>query len=173
MRQEVWLLSKAPVPLPETARESATQPAVALAVTPGQPASQLRARDRPDDTESQADGIASLLPPAGPRAQGWTGKCKSGHCQCLAEAGIHPLAIGQDRPSPLPGRVADGERMNPRKGVRVRANAGDDEHQGAEHGAAEPPRLGATLGATRMNDFPIRRTSTDSRQEGARGHGPI
>ena len=44
-----------------------------------------------------AHGAASLLPPAGPQAQGWTGKCKSGHCQGLAEVGIHPLAIGQDR----------------------------------------------------------------------------
>jgi hypothetical protein len=38
-----------------------------------------------------------LFASGGPRAQGWTGKCKSGHCQYLAEAGIHPLAIGQDR----------------------------------------------------------------------------
>ena len=53
------------------------------------------------------------LPPAGPQAQGWTGKCKSGHCQCLAEVGIHPLAIGQDRSKPATRRVADGERMNP------------------------------------------------------------
>ena len=41
------------------------------------------------------------LPPAGPQAQGWTGKCRSGHGQCLAEVGMHPLAIGQDRPSRL------------------------------------------------------------------------
>jgi len=27
-----------------------------------------------------------FLPPAGPRAQGWTGKCKTSHHQCLAEA---------------------------------------------------------------------------------------
>jgi hypothetical protein len=29
-----------------------------------------------------------------PQAQGWTGKCKRSHCQCLAEVGIHlpPLA---------------------------------------------------------------------------------
>lgn len=31
-------------------------------------------------------------------------------------------------------------------------------------------RLGATLGATRTNDFAILRTSTDNRQELARGH---
>ena len=80
------------------------------------------------------------MPPAGPQAQGWTGKCKSIRCQCLAQAGIHPLAIGQDRsqqtwprgrrsfrqwcapPSPAGAkpatrRVADGERMNPREQV--------------------------------------------------------
>ena len=53
------------------------------------------------------------LPPAGPQAQGWTGKCQSVHCQCLAGVGIHPLAIGQDRSKPATRRVADGERMNP------------------------------------------------------------
>jgi hypothetical protein len=60
--------------------------------------------------------VASYCLRRGPQAQGWTGKCKSGHCQCLAEVGIHPLAIGQDRPSrlgPATRRVADGERMNP------------------------------------------------------------
>jgi hypothetical protein len=84
---------------------------------------------------SQADGTASLLPPAGPRAQGWTGKCKSCHCQCLAEVGTHPLAIGQTGladlaprakvgqtvgcstftrgAKPATRRAADGERMNP------------------------------------------------------------
>ena len=35
------------------------------------------------------------------------GKRKSGHCHCLAEAGVHPLAIGQDRPSTL-GPVGEG-----------------------------------------------------------------
>ena len=33
---------------------------------------------------------------------------------------------------PATRRVADGERMNPREGWRVRANARDDEHQGDE-----------------------------------------
>ena len=37
------------------------------------------------------------MPPAGPQAQGWTGKRKSSHPQYWAEVGIHPLAIGQDR----------------------------------------------------------------------------
>jgi len=46
------------------------------------------------------------LPPAGPQAQGWTGKCKSGHCQSLTE-------VGEE--------------------WRVRANKGDGEHQGDEH----------------------------------------
>jgi hypothetical protein len=50
---------------------------------------------------------ASLLPPAGPQAQGWTGKCKSSHCQCLADAGVYPLAIGQNRPSRL-GPAGEG-----------------------------------------------------------------
>jgi hypothetical protein len=39
------------------------------------------------------------LPPAGPQAQGWTGKCKTSDGRCWAEAGVHPLAIGQGRPS--------------------------------------------------------------------------
>jgi hypothetical protein len=77
------------------------------------------------------------MPPAWPRAQGWTGKCKTGHCRFLAGVRGHPLAVGQDRPSrpgptgegrsasrvlhlprgakPATRRVADGERMNPRK----------------------------------------------------------
>ena len=42
-----------------------------------------------------------------PQAQGWTGKSKSGHCHRLAEVGIHPLAIGQDRPSRL-GSAGEG-----------------------------------------------------------------
>jgi hypothetical protein len=53
------------------------------------------------------DGTASLLPPAGPQAQGWTGKCRSVRCQCLAGVGIHPLAVGQDRPSRL-GPAGEG-----------------------------------------------------------------
>jgi hypothetical protein len=107
------------------------------------------------DETSQADSTVSLLPPAGPQAQGWTGKCKSSHCQCLAEVGIHPLAIGQDRPS-RPGPAGEGRsdsrvlHLHPRgqarypeggrrredeppgKEWRVRAHAGDDEHQGDE-----------------------------------------
>jgi hypothetical protein len=82
--------------------------------------------------------VRPSLPPAGPQAQGWTGKCKSGHRHCWAEAGIHPLAIGQDRPSrlgvkPAAQRVADGERMNPPKRCGAYAPIpGDDEHQGDE-----------------------------------------
>jgi hypothetical protein len=41
----------------------------------------------PTRSAGQAIQYDFLLPPAGPQAQGWTGKCKSGHCQCLAEAG--------------------------------------------------------------------------------------
>ena len=89
-----------------------------------------------EELVSQADGTASLLPPAGPQAQGWTGKCKSGHCQCFAEIGVFILSPSA-RPGPsrlgpagegrsdsgvlhlhLRGQaryseVADGERMNP------------------------------------------------------------
>ena len=76
------------------------------------------------------------MPPAGPQAQGWTGKCKSIHCQCLAEVGG---SSSRHRPGqvladlapwakvvqtvvcstftrgakPATRRVADGERMNP------------------------------------------------------------
>ena len=108
-----------------------------------------------------------LLPLAGPQAQGWTRKCKSGHCQCWLRRVIHPLAIGQDRPSrldpagegrsdggvlhltrgakPATRRVADGERMNPQGRVaRSRQYQGDVEHQGDEHlesgpGGGSPP----------------------------------
>jgi hypothetical protein len=48
-----------------------------------------------------------LLPPAGPQAQGWTGTCKSCHCQFWLRVGIHPRAIGQDRPSRL-GPAGEG-----------------------------------------------------------------
>ncbi len=44
----------------------------------------------------------SHFPPAGPQAQGWTWKYKNGHRQCLAGVWASPLAISQDRPSPLP-----------------------------------------------------------------------
>ena len=74
----------------------------------------------------------------GLRLKDGPGKRKSGHYQSWAEVGIHPLAIGQDRPKPATRRVADGERMNPRRGVRVRANAGDDEHQGDEDLESSP-----------------------------------
>ena len=53
------------------------------------------------------DGTASLLPPAGPQAQGWTGKRKSSQCECWAGVELHPLAIGQDRPSRL-GPAGEG-----------------------------------------------------------------
>ena len=76
------------------------------------------------------------MPPAGPRAQGWTGKCKCYRCGCRAEAGG---SSSRHRPGqvladltpwvkvvqtvvcstftqgakPATRRVADGERMNP------------------------------------------------------------
>jgi len=63
---------------------------------------------------------------------------------------------------PATRRVADGERMNPRKECTFALNAEDDEHQD-----------GGQLGATRMNDSPVLLTSADSRQERRRGHGLI
>ena len=47
----------------------------------------LHGRMRPDwhGTTEQME-----LPPAGPRAQGWIGKCKSSHGPCLAEVGMNP-----------------------------------------------------------------------------------
>ena len=76
------------------------------------------------------------MPPAGPQAQGWTGKCQSVRCQCLAEVGgsssrhrpgqvladLAPRAkvvqtVGCSTftrgAKPATRRVADGERMNP------------------------------------------------------------
>ena len=41
----------------------------------------------PPAKTSQADGPPRIMPPAGPRAQGWTGKCKSSDCQCQAQVG--------------------------------------------------------------------------------------
>jgi len=91
-----------------------------MTVTGGASAAQVRPVRGPDLLVSQADGAASLLPPAGPQAQGWTGRCNSGHCQYLAE---------EDEPPP--------------KGWRVRANAEDNEHQGDERHEAP----GAVTGA--------------------------
>jgi hypothetical protein len=86
--------------------------------------------------QPDGDNTVSLLPPAGPQAQGWTEKCKSGPCQCWAEAGGSPSrhrpgqvladlaprakvvqTVGCStftrRAKPATRRVADGERMNP------------------------------------------------------------
>ena len=57
--------------------------------------------------EKQKVGTVSMLPPAGPRAQGWTGEVRERHCRCWAGVGVHPLAIGQDRPSRL-GPAGEG-----------------------------------------------------------------
>jgi hypothetical protein len=51
-----------------------------------------------------------------------------------------------------------------------RAGGHDDEDQGDEMPGVEP-RMGATLGATGTNDFPILWTHLDSRQGRAPGHG--
>ena len=102
-----------------------------------------------------ADATAYLLPPAGPQAQGWTGKCKSSTVGVglgwvfilspsartgpsrLGPAGegrsdggvLHLHPRGQAR-HPEGGRRREDEP--PGEGWRVRANAGDDEHQGEE-----------------------------------------
>jgi hypothetical protein len=95
------------------------------------------------------------MPPAGPQAQGWTGKCNSGHCQCLAEVGFIPspsartgladLALRAKvvqtvvcstftrRAKPATQRVADGEGMNPGKGGAYAPIPKVDEHQDDEH----------------------------------------
>jgi hypothetical protein len=96
-------------------------------------------------------------PPAGPQAQGWTGKCKSTHCDCRVEVGgsssrhrpgqvladLAPRAkvvqtVGCSTftrgAKPATRRVADGERMNPQgKRGAYAPIQGDDEHQGDEH----------------------------------------
>ena len=107
----------------------------------------------------------SLVPPAGPRAQGWTGKRRSGLGQCLAEVGgftLSPSArTGPSRLGPAGEGRSDGGvlHLHPRgqarypeggrrredephgEGWRVRADAGDDEHQGDE--GLENPHAGA------------------------------
>jgi len=66
-----------------------------------------RGRPAPLDFSSRL-----LTPPAGPQAQGWTGRSQD-HCQCQAGEGAHPLAIGQDRPSRLgpPGEGRSDSRV--------------------------------------------------------------
>jgi hypothetical protein len=71
----------------------------------------------------------------GPRAQGWTGKCKSGHCQCLAEVGfiLSPSArtgpadlaprAKSARPSPL-SHPRDGLDLDQRSSRRSSCAAG-------------------------------------------------
>ena len=57
-----------------------------------------------------------FLPPVGPRPQGWTGKCKSGHWECWVGAGVHPLAIGQGQSlsnATGEGRSAPGAPLQP------------------------------------------------------------
>ncbi len=46
-------------------------------------------------------------------------------------------------------------------------------HRGEGLQVRETAALGATLGATRANDFPRFRTDMNSRQKGTRGHGRI
>ncbi len=56
--------------------------------------------------------VRVFLPPAGPQAQGWTGKCNSSRCQYLAE-------VGSSSRYPEGGRRREDE---PPGGVRVRTN---------------------------------------------------
>ena len=100
------------------------------------------------------------LPPAGPRAQGWTGRCKGGHGPCLAEVGMHPLAIGQDRPSRLgpagEARYPEGGRRRedepPGKGGAAAPVPEGDDHQDTEqlenwlHPGARHPRTPLSMG---------------------------
>ena len=86
------------------------------------------------------------MPPAGPRAQGWTGKCKSSHCQCLADVGVHPLAIGQDRPSRL-GPAGEGRsdsgvlHLHPRGQARYPEGGRRREDEPQEKDGAPTPGL--------------------------------
>jgi hypothetical protein len=96
-----------------------------------------------------------LTPPAGPQAQGWTGKFKRDHCQCWAEVGFTLSPSSRTGPSRLgpagegrsdggvlhlhprgQARYPEGGRRRedepPGEGWRVRAKPGDDEHQGDE-----------------------------------------
>ena len=99
--------------------------------------------------------VATLFAPPGPRAQEWTGKCKSIHCGCWVEVGG---SSSRHRPGqvladlapwakvvqtvvcstftrgakPATRRVADGERMNPQGKGGAFAPGRDDEHQGDE-----------------------------------------
>jgi hypothetical protein len=137
-----------------------------MTVPNGHPNFMVRQVQRPYYEASQADGTTCLLPPAGPKAQGWTGKCKSSHYQSLVEVGIHSPAVGQARPStlgpsgegrsdsgcstftrgaqPATRRVADGESI-PRERWRVRANTGDDEYQSDEQGFDVGLQLSLTM----------------------------
>ena len=109
--------------------------------------------------EAQADSRTSFAS-GGVSGSRMDRECKSGHCQRLAEVEVHPLAIGQDMPSRLgPAsegrsdsgvlhlhprgqvRYPEGGRRRedePQEGVRVRANAGDDEHEGDDHTRGRP-----------------------------------
>lgn len=75
----------------------------------------------------QADNATFILPPAGLRLKDEPGSTRAATVSAWLACRRHPLAISQAKPATR--RVADGEGMNPRDGVRVRANAGDDEHQ--------------------------------------------
>jgi hypothetical protein len=133
----------------------------------------------------QTDDAASLLPPAGPQAQGWTGKCKSCHCQCLARvegssSRHRPGQVLADLASrakvvqtvmcstftreakryPEGGRRREDEP--PGEGWRVRANARDDEHQGDED-LENPPAHPGLPPRTPLRMAPVARCFTPYR----------
>ena len=97
----------------------------------------------PARTDSQACGIASLLPPAGPQAQGWTGKCRAATVSVGLRWGftLSPSARAGQARYPEGGRRREDEPLG--EGWRVRANAGDDEHQGDEDRENSPAHPGA------------------------------
>src|ERR1022692_2972477 len=102
-----------------------------------------------------ADGATPLLPPAGPQAQGWTGKSRTatvsvwlkwgGILAPSARTGLADLAPGvkvvqtvvcstfTPGAKPAPRRVADGERMNPPRECAFAQIPEDHEHQGDEY----------------------------------------
>ena len=120
---------------------------------------------RPRDRSSKRCMARLSMPPAGPQAQGWTGKCKSGAVGVGLGWGfiLSPsVRTGPSRLGPAGEGRSDGRVLHlhprgqacypeggrrreddpPGEGWRVRANAGDDEHQGDEDLENSPPHSG-------------------------------
>lgn len=102
-----------------------------LMVTDGQPALQVRARDRPDSTDSQADTLA-LFASGGASGSRMDRKVQRPAVRVWLRW-VHPLAIGQDRPSRL-GPPEGGRRREDEPSGRVTRlrSCEADEHQNAE-----------------------------------------